>query len=133
MPHLKRILQRIRASQPCNWMITSTAQMILHTTGLEMECLSDTCPNRYSEVQTAERTGPAPMVGAYEDITNEIYWRGWTGYEPETVQLFFRLAQQARTRLTSVLMSASSRSLPRSRTQLVECTPSSPCLSSTTC
>jgi FkbM family methyltransferase len=31
-------------------------------------------------------------------VSNQIYWRGWDGYEPESVPLFFRLA--ARSRVT---------------------------------
>src|SRR5262245_54920135 len=29
-------------------------------------------------------------------VSNLVYWRGWKGYEPETVSLFFRLATRAR-------------------------------------
>ncbi|MGH9200478.1 MAG: FkbM family methyltransferase, partial [Vicinamibacterales bacterium] len=29
-------------------------------------------------------------------VSNQIYWRGWSGYEPETAALFFRLAGRAR-------------------------------------
>lgn len=29
-------------------------------------------------------------------VSNQVYWRGWEGYEPETVPLFFRLAARAR-------------------------------------
>lgn len=30
-------------------------------------------------------------------MSNQVYWRGWSGYEPETVPLFFRLAMRANT------------------------------------
>jgi FkbM family methyltransferase len=29
-------------------------------------------------------------------VSNQVYWRGWRGYEPETVPLFFRLAMRSR-------------------------------------
>jgi FkbM family methyltransferase len=29
-------------------------------------------------------------------VSNQVFWRGWTGYEPETTPLFFRLASRAR-------------------------------------
>jgi FkbM family methyltransferase len=29
-------------------------------------------------------------------VSNQIYWRGWNGYEPETVPVFFELARKAR-------------------------------------
>jgi FkbM family methyltransferase len=29
-------------------------------------------------------------------VSNQIYWRGWNCYEPETVPLFFRLAERAK-------------------------------------
>jgi FkbM family methyltransferase len=32
-------------------------------------------------------------------IASQIYWRGWTGYEPETTCLFFRLATSAQITL----------------------------------
>jgi len=28
-------------------------------------------------------------------VSNQVYWRGWDGYEPETVPLFYRLATRA--------------------------------------
>ena len=28
-------------------------------------------------------------------VSNQVFWRGWSGYEPETTPLFFRLAQDA--------------------------------------
>jgi hypothetical protein len=32
-------------------------------------------------------------------IANQVHWRGWDGYEPETLPLFFRLAATARVTL----------------------------------
>ena len=32
-------------------------------------------------------------------VSNQVYWKGWAGYEPETVPLFFRLATEARVAL----------------------------------
>ncbi len=32
-------------------------------------------------------------------VSNQVYWRGWQGYERETVPLFFRLASRARITL----------------------------------
>lgn len=29
-------------------------------------------------------------------IPSQIYWRGWSGYEPETAEVFFRLAERSR-------------------------------------
>ena len=28
-------------------------------------------------------------------VSNQVFWRGWSGYEPETAPLFFRLAHEA--------------------------------------
>jgi FkbM family methyltransferase len=32
-------------------------------------------------------------------VSNQVFWRGWTGYEPEITPLFFRLAARARATL----------------------------------
>jgi FkbM family methyltransferase len=32
-------------------------------------------------------------------VSNQVFWRGWAGYEPETARLFFRLAEGARITL----------------------------------
>jgi FkbM family methyltransferase len=32
-------------------------------------------------------------------VSNQVYWRGWQGYEPETAPLFFRVASRARITL----------------------------------
>ncbi|HXF39135.1 MAG TPA: FkbM family methyltransferase, partial [Blastocatellia bacterium] len=32
-------------------------------------------------------------------VSNQVYWRGWQGYEPETAPLFFRVASRARVTL----------------------------------
>jgi FkbM family methyltransferase len=29
-------------------------------------------------------------------VSNQVFWKGWAGYEPETVPVFFRLAARAR-------------------------------------
>ena len=33
---------------------------------------------------------------AHDWVSNQVYWRGWQGYEPESVSLFFRLASHSR-------------------------------------
>src|SRR5262249_48901648 len=32
-------------------------------------------------------------------VSNQVFWRGWSAYEPETCPLFFRLAQRSRATL----------------------------------
>jgi FkbM family methyltransferase len=32
-------------------------------------------------------------------VSNQVFWRGWQGYEPETAPLFFKLASRARVTL----------------------------------
>lgn len=32
-------------------------------------------------------------------VSNQVFWRGWQGYEPETTPLFYRLARRAHVTL----------------------------------
>lgn len=89
-------LKALRCSQPLNWLATSSVRA-----GLNFMCV-------HSElvVKHLHRVGPVAcrlpngrtlrFWSRGDDwVSNQVFWRGWRGYEPETVPLFFRLATRA--------------------------------------
>lgn len=97
MADLKRILKTLRATQPLNLVTTSIVRALFS--------LGGGAPERV--IRHLHRMGPvsAPLPNgrclklwsrADDWVSNQVYWRGWAGYEPETVPLFFEKAKRAR-------------------------------------
>lgn len=93
---LKDVLKSIRASQPFNCMATATIRSILQATGLRSEKVIKHL-HRVGQVRSRLPNGRILHLWSRGDdwVSNQIYWRGWDGYESETVPLFFGLACQA--------------------------------------
>lgn len=96
----KNVLKRLRSSQPFNRLVTSTLHAGLAITGLHSEFLIKHLP-RTGSVRRRLPNGRTLRLWSRGDdwVSNQVYWRGWDGYEPETPPLFFRLAAQARVTL----------------------------------
>ena len=91
-------IKQLRVSQPFNYLTTTAARALLNATGKKSE----------RAIQYLHRSGVTRVRlpnGHYlrlwsrgdDWVSTQIFWRGWDGYEPETVPLFFRLAQRSKT------------------------------------
>lgn len=94
---MKRLLKKIRASQPFNRISTSGVQTLLNATGLHSELVIKHL-HRVGTVKRKLPNGHTLLLWSRGDdwVSNQVFWRGWDGYEPETATLFFRLAGRAR-------------------------------------
>jgi FkbM family methyltransferase len=90
------LLNRLRYTQPFNWLATSATRAILLATGLHSELVIKHL-HRVGNVACRLPNGRQVKLWSHADdwVSNQIFWRGWQGYEPETVPLFFRLAARS--------------------------------------
>jgi FkbM family methyltransferase len=93
---LKSALKAVRDFYPLNYAATSA----LRAVGVK----SDFFVRRFPRVGLVEAALPNGRILRYytrgdDGISNQVFWRGWDGYEPETVRMFFRLATLARVTL----------------------------------
>jgi FkbM family methyltransferase len=92
----KNSLKAIRASEPINHVATSVVSVVSKATGLQPDFFIKHLP-RVGLVSLRLPNGQRLRLWSRGDdwISNQVYWRGWSGYEPETTPLFFRLASKA--------------------------------------
>jgi len=93
-------LKRLRVSQPFNWVATTATRLLLSAAGIDSEFVVSHL-HRMGEVSDTLPNGRRLVVWARADdgIANLVFWRGWAGYEAESVPLFYRLASTARVTL----------------------------------
>jgi FkbM family methyltransferase len=93
---VKRALKWLRASQPFNRVATSAVRAVLRITGRDSEVVVRHL-HRVGTVECRLPNGRLLKLWSLGDdwVANEVYWRGWTAYEPETTPLFFRLAARS--------------------------------------
>lgn len=93
---VKTILKKARYSQPFNRVATSTARSLLTAAGWSSEFVIKYL-HRVGTVESELPNGRVLRLRSHGDdwVSNQLYWRGWSGYEPESVPLFFRLAARA--------------------------------------
>lgn len=93
----KKGLKKLRTSQPFNRVTTSTVRAFLTATRLNSE-IAIKHLHRVGPVSSKLPNGRTLRLWSKADdwVSNQLYWRGWKGYEPETAPLFFRLATRAR-------------------------------------
>ena len=93
---LKNNLKKLRSSQPFNRLATSGLRSLLSLTRRQSEFVIKYL-HRIDLVETKLPNGRILKLNSKGDdwVSNQVFWRGWEGYEPETVPLFFRLAEQA--------------------------------------
>lgn len=94
---VKSGLKRVRASQPFNWFATSLVKSCL---GASSEWMVKHLP-RTGPVKCGLPNGRHIKLWSLGDdwVSNQVFWRGWRGYEPETTLLFFHLATKSRVTL----------------------------------
>src|SRR4051794_24818086 len=93
---IKRPLKAMRAWRPFNAPATIATRSLSRLTGHEFESAIKHLP-RTGPVRSRLPNGEVLRLWSRGDdwISNQVFWRGWSGYEPETAPLFFRLAQDA--------------------------------------
>src|SRR5262249_7372061 len=94
----KRIAKAIRGSQPFNRIATSIVRALLRGSGRRSEFVIKHL-HRVGPVWARLPNGRTLRLWSRGDdwVSNQVYWRGWDGYDPETIPLFFRMARRAQT------------------------------------
>ncbi|MEK6406925.1 MAG: FkbM family methyltransferase [Acidobacteriota bacterium] len=89
-------LKRLRVSQPLNYLATSTVHALFSAMGRRSDFIVKHL-HRVGNVRLELPNGRTLRLWSRGDdwVSNQVYWRGWDGYEPETVPLFYRLATRA--------------------------------------
>lgn len=97
---VKRLLKRVRSAQPFNGIATATVRAGLGALGRRSELAIKHLP-RVGVTRAILPNGRTLILESNGDdwVTNQVYWNGWEGYEPESTSLFFRLATRAQTTL----------------------------------
>ena len=93
-------LKRLRAWPPLNRLATGSARAALSLAGVRSEFVVRHL-HRVGSVASRLPNGRLLRLWSRADdwVSNQVYWRGWTGYEPETAPLFYLLASRARVTL----------------------------------
>ena len=89
-------LKAIRAWRPVNAPATYAVRSVSRLTGRSFEGAIKHLP-RSGAVRSALPNGETLRLESRGDdwVSNQVFWRGWRGYEPEMSPLFFRLAETA--------------------------------------
>jgi FkbM family methyltransferase len=93
---IKQWLKAFRAWQPVNAVVTTLTRQLSRLRGQEFEWAVIHLP-RSGPVRSELPNGQLLRLWSRGDdwISNQVFWRGWSGYEPETTPLFFELARDA--------------------------------------
>ena len=97
---VEQLLKHLRASQPLNRIVTAATRNLLNSCGFKSELIVKHL-HRLGSVQCNLPNGHVLLLESDGNdwIPNQLFWKGWAGYEPETLPLFFRLASTARVTL----------------------------------
>jgi FkbM family methyltransferase len=97
---LKKALRRILRVNPINATLTNTLRAVLNLVGVHPDFITRKI-RRVGPVSVSLPNGRILRFWTGDDdlIPNQIFWLGWEGFEPETLPLFFRLAEQAQLTL----------------------------------
>jgi FkbM family methyltransferase len=95
-----RALKAVRASQPFNAVATTTVRAVLTLAGMRSAWVVKHL-HRVGTVRCRLPNGRLLRLRSRGDdwVSNQVFWLGWRGYEPETTPLFYRLAARARATL----------------------------------
>ena len=95
---VKQVLKRARVSQPFNVLATSAARGLLQSLGIRSEIVVRHL-HRAGEVRCRLPNQRLLRLWSRGDdwVSNQVFWRGLSGYEPEPVPIFWKLAASAST------------------------------------
>lgn len=87
----------MRASQPLNWLATTAVRSACDLVGARPQAVVRHL-HRVGQVHARLPNGRVMRLWSRGDdwVSNQVFWHGWQGYEPETTTVFSRLAQDAR-------------------------------------
>jgi FkbM family methyltransferase len=93
-------VKRLRAWPPVNWPLTVPVRAVLALGHARWEWAVKHLP-RCGRVAVPLPDGRTLVLWSRGDdwVSNQVFWRGWSGYEPETVPVFRALAAEARVTL----------------------------------
>jgi FkbM family methyltransferase len=89
-------MNALRAWRPINAPTTLVTRSLSRLVGREFESAIKHLP-RTGPVRAKLPNGEVMRLRSRGDdwVSNQVFWRGWRGYEPETTPLFFHLARDA--------------------------------------
>jgi len=95
-PGVKHTLKRLRVSQPFNRIATSLVRATLRAIGVESPAVIKHL-HRIGTVQSTLPNGRTLRLWSHADdwISNQVFWKGWIGYEPHTASLFYEFAKHS--------------------------------------
>ncbi len=95
-PDLKRVVKAVRDDPRVNPVLSGTARRTMSMLGRESSWLRMHLP-RAGTVRVTLPNGETLRLWSRADdwISTQIFWGGISGYEPETVPLWFHLAEEA--------------------------------------
>jgi FkbM family methyltransferase len=90
------MLKGLRAWRPVNAVATGGIRAIAQARGRPLEIAVKHLP-REGPVRTRLPNGRSMCLWSRGDdwVSNQVYWRGWAGYEPEASSLFYELAARS--------------------------------------
>lgn len=93
---MKDFLKRLRGLGPLNSALTRIVRLILRLTGRTPGLAARHLP-RVGTVKATLPNGASLVMSSRGDdwVANQVFWHGWTGYEPELSPLFWRAAVEA--------------------------------------
>lgn len=93
---LKNSIKKLRSSQPFNRLATSSAKALFSVAGQQPEFLIKYL-HRIDLVKSKLPNGKILKLNSKGDdwVSNQVFWRGWQGYESETIPLFYKLAERS--------------------------------------
>src|SRR5512132_611956 len=97
MRMIKRALRKVRVSQPLNCLATSAVRSVLSASSTITPEFVVRHLHRAGVARCALPNGRVLKLWSRGDdwVCTQIYWKGLSGYEPETVPVFLRLAASA--------------------------------------
>ncbi|HLL73740.1 MAG TPA: FkbM family methyltransferase [Pyrinomonadaceae bacterium] len=94
---VKKLFRAIRSTQPFNYATTSVVKAVSALGGGAPDAVVRHLPRIGRVCTRLPNSRVLCMYSRGDDlVTNQIFWRGWGGYEPETAPVFFELAREAR-------------------------------------
>ena len=97
---LRDAVKRLRAWPPVNGALTQPVRAALALAGARSEWAVKHLP-RCGRVEATLPDGKTLVLWSRGDdwVSNQVFWRGWAGHEPETAPLFRALAARSRVTL----------------------------------
>ena len=94
------LLKRLRAVPEVNTAITHAVRAPMRTLGVQSELVIKHLPRVGTTTMILPGERRARLWSRGDDwVPNQVFWRGWDGYEPEMTPIFWRVATAARVTL----------------------------------